>query len=224
MSLRKRYIDNVAKILIKTIDIILTICYNIIKEVKMERKKKADEKNKTDEKVKKMRIERSVLEQLEKASVISSSGEYTNADLDTLKAYRKLKRMGYEESSIMKILKSIGAPKEEDFELNPNYIKLNSLSIKISVPERTIKFYERQGLIPKPVIYKNKRYYQRSVMKDLKMIKALQQVGYKLNEINTALKKAVRPDSKGELARLKQELTEKRKVIDELIAILENGK
>lgn len=134
---------------------------------------------------KRYKIKNTEYDLLLKENIMENKPFYNNKDVEILKSYKKLKSLGYDIQKVIKILKEIGLPEEDNLFDNDEYIYINDLAKKLNISERTIKFYEKEKLIYEPKIYKNKRFYLKDVEKHLILIKNLQEIGYKLKEIKT---------------------------------------
>lgn len=156
------------------------------------------------------------------AGLIGESLYFSNKDLDIFQSWQKLKRLGYSDEACFKVLSEVGIPREENLFENDTLIQLKELSEITGIPERTIKFYEKENLILKPRIYKNKRFYEAKILDDLILIRDMQHIGYKLgsiaeflNSIKEGKEKTIIIDT------MKQELNEKIKIAKAVIKRVE---
>ena len=162
---------------------------------------------------KRMKINAFTFKLLIENDILKRKDFYHYDDMEKIRSFKKIKRLGYSDEKTIQILTDIGVPINEDYSKNENYIQLKELSQQVNISSRTIKFYEKKGIITKPAIYKNKRYYPLEVAQSLEFMRSLKPLGYKLKDINDILKK---------LKRLKGE--EKKKYIDHIIKHLEEKK
>ncbi len=144
---------------------------------------------------------------------------YRENETEIFKSFVKLRRLGYNDTACLKVLEEVGIPREDNLFEDNSYIQLKDLAEITSIPERTIKFYEKSNVIIKPRIYKNKRFYERTTKKELELIRDLQKIGYKLNDISAFLS-SMRQHSageNGEILQLQKELSEKKEIINTII-------
>jgi MerR family redox-sensitive transcriptional activator SoxR len=109
-----------------------------------------------------------------------------------------------------------------------SFIPIGELATKADVNSSTIRYYESIGLMPSPVRVNGQRRYTFEVLDQLKFIKTAQLAGFTIQEITLLLdgfEKNVPPSERWkEMASRKcEELTEKRRQIDAMIDILNNG-
>jgi DNA-binding transcriptional MerR regulator len=152
--------------------------------------------------------------------LIEGSVYFSTNDLDIFQSWQKLKRLGYRDEACIKVLSEVGVPREDNLFENKDLIQLKDLSETIGLPERTIKFYEKENLILKPRIYKNKRFYDKKILEDLILIRDLQSIGYKLSSISDFLN-CVRNDNEKSLHKIKHEINEKIKIARAIIKRVE---
>jgi len=147
---------------------------------------------------------------------------YSEKESEFFKSFIKLRKLGYGDDACIQVLEQVGIPEDENLFKNSDYVQLKELAAAADIPERTIKFYEKSSIIPKPKIYKNKRFYRKSVIKELELIRDLQKLGYKLSSIASlleTLRKKDNPDTKP-IKDLIMELEEKKHITDRIIAAL----
>ena len=171
---------------------------------------------------KKFKLGREQINNFKTFGLIENSLYFSNKDLDIFQSWQKLKRLGYSDEACLKVLSEVGVPREENLFENKDLIQLKELSEKTGIPERTIKFYEKENLILKPRIYKNKRFYEVKISNDLILIRDMQHIGYKLSGIAEFLN-SVR-DEKGKsliIDTMKQELNKKIKIAKAIIKRVE---
>ncbi len=171
---------------------------------------------------KKFKLSREQLINFKNFGLIEGSLYFSNKDLDIFQSWQKLKRLGYNDDACFKVLSEVGVPREENLFENKNLIQLKELSETTGISERTIKFYEKENLIPKPRIYKNKRFYEIGIMKNLIQIRDMQQIGYKLSNIADFLRSI--EDKKLKIKainEMKIELNEKIKITKAIIKRVE---
>lgn len=111
--------------------------------------------------------------------------------------------------------------------------KLGSFSIgqiasKAELNPSTIRYYESVGLIPEPERVNGQRRYSEDVLDRLRFIKTAQAAGFHIQEITVLLEgfePHISPSERWEeLAKKKcVELVEKKKQLDSMIQVLENG-
>ncbi len=169
---------------------------------------------------KRMKITDLTFKLLIENDILKRKDFYNYDDMEKIRSFKKIKHLGYDDEKAIQVLLNVGIPKVEDYSLNDNYIQLKKLSQKMNIPIRTIKFYEKKGIIIKPVIYKNKRYYPMETIQQLELMGSLQPLGYKLKDINEILSKLKRTKGKAREKYIKniiEELKEKKDRIDEFI-------
>lgn len=171
---------------------------------------------------KKFKLKKEQVENFISMGLIDGSVYFSNKDLDIFQSWQKLKRLGYNDEACLKVLTEVGVPREENLFENKNLIQLKELSETLGIPERTIKFYEKENLIPKPRIYKNKRFYETGIMENLILIRDMQHIGYKLSNIAEFLRsledKKVKTTA---ISEMKIELNEKIKITKAIIKRVE---
>ena len=172
--------------------------------------------------IKRFKITKEQINSFKSYGLISETLFFSSKDMDIFQSWQKLKRLGYNDEACFKVLSEVGIPKDENLFEDKNLIQLKNLSETTGIPERTIKFYEKENLILKPRIYKNKRFYEISIMEDLILIRDLQQIGYKLSSISEFLNQ-IRKDKEKENAinKMKLELNEKIKITQAIIKRVE---
>jgi len=172
--------------------------------------------------IKRFKITREQINSFKSYGLIYEDLFFSSKDMDIFQSWQKLKRLGYNDEACLKVLSEVGIPKDENLFEDKNLIQLKNLSETTGIPERTIKFYEKESLILKPRIYKNKRFYEIKIMEDLLLIRDLQQIGYKLSSISEFLNQ-IRRDKEKENAidKIKLELNEKIKITQEIIQRVE---
>ncbi|MCK5673173.1 MAG: MerR family transcriptional regulator, partial [Spirochaetales bacterium] len=172
--------------------------------------------------IKKFKLNREQLTSFKSFGLIKDSIFFSNKDLDIFQSWQKLKRLGYSDEACFKVLSEVGVPREDNLFENKNLIQLKELSESSGVSERTIKFYEKDNLIPKPQIYKNKRFYEINIMDVLLLIRDLQQIGYKLSNIANFLGSVKDEKAKTKaISAIKLELNEKIKITKAIIKRVE---
>jgi DNA-binding transcriptional MerR regulator len=137
---------------------------------------------------KKFKIDKDQINRFRSLELIKGSHYFSLADLDIFASWQKLKRLGYSDDACFKVLDEVGVPREDNLFEDKTLIQLKELSETTGIPERTIKFYEKEKLILKPRIYKNKRFYEIAIIKDLALLRDMQNIGYKLSTIADLLK------------------------------------
>ncbi len=172
--------------------------------------------------VKKFKLNREQINSFRTFGLIGGSFYFSNKDLDIFQSWQKLKRLGYSDGACFKVLSEVGVPREENLFENDTLIQLKELSETTGIPERTIKFYEKENLILKPRIYKNKRFYEAKILDDLILIRDMQHIGYKLSSIAEFLN-SVRDDKEKlkVIDTMKQEINEKIKIAKAIIKRVE---
>ena len=105
--------------------------------------------------VKRFKLSKEQIDSFRTFGLIDESLYFSNKDLDIFQSWQKLKRLGYSDDACFKVLSEVGVPREENLFENKSLIQLKELSETAGIPERTIKFYEKENLILKPRIYKN---------------------------------------------------------------------
>lgn len=172
--------------------------------------------------IKRFKITKEQINSFKSYGLIFETLFFSSKDMDIFQSWQKLKRLGYNDEACFKVLSEVGIPKDENLFEDKNLIQLKNLSETTGIPERTIKFYEKENLILKPRIYKNKRFYEISIMEDLILIRDLQQIGYKLSSISEFLNQ-IRKDKEKENAinKMKLELNEKIKITQAIIKRVE---
>ncbi len=171
---------------------------------------------------KRFKLEDSLIQTFITKGMIRDKYFYSEKETEIFKSFVKLRKLGYNETACLKVLKEVGIPREDNLFEDSRYIQLKDLAEITTVPERTIKFYEKSNVIKKPRIYKNKRFYSRNVKEELEFIRDLQKIGYKLNDISAFLV-SLRQDTAErhmEIPQLQKELAEKKEIIDTIIAKL----
>lgn len=172
--------------------------------------------------VKRFKLSKEQINSFRTFGLIDESLYFSNKDLDIFQSWQKLKRLGYSDEACLKVLSEVGVPREENLFENNTLTQLKELAETTGIPERTIKFYEKENLILKPRIYKNKRFYEAKILNDLILIRDMQHIGYKLSSIAEFLNSA--RDEKGKsliIDTMKQELNEKIKIAKALIKRVE---
>ena len=171
---------------------------------------------------KKFKLGREQINNFKTFGLIEDSLYFSNKDLDIFQSWQKLNRLGYSDDACFKVLSEIGIPREENLFENDALIQLKELSETTGIPERTIKFYEKENLILKPRIYKNKRFYEAKILDDLILIRDMQHIGYKLSRIAEFLN-SVRDEKEKSIIidTMKQELNEKIKIAKAVIKRVE---
>ncbi len=171
---------------------------------------------------KRFKLDHELFSLLIEKGIIGDRGFYSEAETEILKSFSKLRRLGYSSEACIKVLKEVGAPKDENLFENQEYIQLKDLSKTTDISERTIKFYEKSSIITKPRIYRNKRFYRRETAGELELIRDLQRLGYQLNTIS-ALLLALREDnsdSRSAIENLIKEIESRKALADSIIAKL----
>jgi len=171
---------------------------------------------------KKYKLSKEQIEIFKIHGLIKGTQYFSKTDIEIFQSWQKLKHLGYNDDASLKVLNEVGIPKEKNLFDDKSLIQLKELSEMVGIPERTIKFYEKQNLIHKPDIYKNKRFYKTKIIENLMLIRDMQQIGYKLsiiaeflNTIKIADKKAAAVES------LKQEINNKILVANTVISKLD---
>lgn len=111
-------------------------------------------------------------------------------------------------------------------------MKIGQLAMESGVAATTIRYYEKQGLLPEPVRRSSGyRIYKEEALSQLQLIKAAQALGFSLDEVSKLLGAKQELDHEDVIERLRakrsdidtmfQQLTEKKKMIDVLIGRLE---
>ena len=172
-----------------------------------------------DEIQRRYKIDNQTMELFVKKKMILGKYFFSEKETEVFKSFNKLKRLGYNNSACLKVLEEVGIPEEEDLFKDSSYIQLKDLAELTEISERTIKFYEKTNIIKKPKTYKNKRFYKQKVKKELELIRDLQHIGYKLNDIAKLLESIRKEPSLGNdnVTRVKSELLQKKLIIDQII-------
>lgn len=172
--------------------------------------------------IKKFKLSREQISSFKTLGLIKGSLYFSNKDLDIFQSWQKLKRLGYSDDACLKVLSEVGVPREENLFENKTLIQLKELSETTGIPERTIKFYEKENLILKPRIYKNKRFYETKILNDLILIRDMQHIGYKLSSIAEFLN-SVRDEKEKSIIidTMKQKLNDKIKIVKAVIKRVE---
>ncbi len=172
-----------------------------------------------EELLKRFKVEEQLFMLFISKKMISDKYFYSEKETEILKSFNNLRRLGYNDTACLKVLEEVGVPREENLFEDSRYIQLKDLAELTEISERTIKFYEKSNVIKKPRIYKNKRFYLQVVQKELELIRDMQYIGYKLNNISVLLS-SIRENPSLEnqhVAQLKIELTKKKQIIDTII-------
>ena len=172
--------------------------------------------------LKRFKIEEQLFQIFIKQGMAQDKFFFSEAETEIFKSFVKLRRLGYSDTACLRVLEEVGIPKEDNLFEDTHYIQLKDLGEMTAIPERTIKFYEKSNVIRKPRIYKNKRFYEKSVREELEFIRDLQWIGYKLNDISTFLSSLRQEPSKKNngILQLIKELSEKKDIIDTIITKL----
>ncbi len=169
---------------------------------------------------KKYKISNELFDKFISSDLIRKSSFFNEKDLEVLQSYIKLKRLGYHDDDCIRVLSDIGLPREENLYEDEKYIQLKELAVICGVPERTIKFYEKENIILNPRIYRNKRFYEKTAVAELELLRDLQSIGYKLNDIAVFLQK-IRVNSDIVKSEIKNtfisELESKKNIIKEIL-------
>ncbi len=165
---------------------------------------------------KRYKITSELIDKFKITGLIEGTCYFSSSDFDLFQSWQKLKRLGYSDEACFTVLNQVGVPREENLFEDSSLIQLKDLSDITEIPERTIKFYEKEGLIPKPRIYKNKRFYDRQIGETLLLIRDMQKIGYKLSTIAEFLKSLSR-DKAETIHRINTELNKKIKIINSII-------
>ncbi|MCF6334956.1 MAG: MerR family transcriptional regulator [Spirochaetales bacterium] len=172
--------------------------------------------------VKRFKLSKEHINSFRSFGLIEGALFFSSKDLDIFQSWQKLKRLGYSDEACFKVLSEVGVPQEENLFENKNMIQLKELSETSGISERTIKFYEKDNLIPKPRIYKNKRFYEINIIEDLFLIRDMQQIGYKLSVIADFLRSVKDKKIKTKaIDAVKLELSEKIKITKAIIKRVE---
>ena len=172
--------------------------------------------------IKKFKLNREQIKSFKTLGLTGGLLYFSNKDLDIFQSWQKLKRLGYSDDACFKVLNEVGVPREENLFENKSLIQLKELSETTGIPERTIKFYEKENLILKPRIYKNKRFYEMKILNDLILIRDMQQIGYKLSNIAEFLNSVKNEKEKSLIINtMKDELNEKIKIAKTIIKRVE---
>ncbi len=172
---------------------------------------------------KKGRISQELFEDFLEMNLLSKKSFYSELDLEVIRSFKKLKKLGYEEGECLKILADVGAPKEENLFEDPSYLYIKDVAANMDIPERTVKYYEKLGIIAPAKVYRNKRFYKRNVLSELQLAASLKSLGYKLKEVNSILGKLKEGKKKQKMtAALKEELSSKADLIKIILKQLEN--
>ena len=172
--------------------------------------------------VKKFELNNDQINNFQTSGLIRETFFFSTKDLDIFQSWQKLKRLGYSDEACFKVLSEVGVPREENLFENKSLIQLKELSETTGIPERTIKFYEKENLILKPRIYKNKRFYEVKIQDDLILIRDMQNIGYKLSSIANFLNGIRDEKEKSKIiGTMKQELNEKIKTAKAIIKQVE---
>ncbi len=172
--------------------------------------------------LKRFKIEEALFYIFIEKGMIQDKYFYEEKETEIFKSFIKLRRLGYNDTACLKVLEEVGIPREENLFEDDHYIQLKNLADITSIPERTIKFYEKSNVIKKPRIYKNKRFYERAVKKELELIRDLQKIGYKLTDISSFLSSMRKnpAEENNEILQLQKELSEKKEIINTIITKL----
>ncbi|WP_373231821.1 MerR family transcriptional regulator [Cohnella sp.] len=107
-------------------------------------------------------------------------------------------------------------------------LSIGQLAARAEVNASTLRYYETVGLIPAPERKNGQRRYDERLLDRINFIKVAQQTGFSIQEIAVLLEGFETDDSLTErweqMAKQKRsELEEKKKQINSMIQILENG-
>jgi len=172
---------------------------------------------------KKYKLSREQIEKFKIQGLIQGTQYFSKTDIEIFQSWQKLKRLGYNDEASLKVLNEVGIPKEKNLFDDKSLIQLKELSEMVGIPERTIKFYEKQNLIHKPDIYKNKRFYRTKIIDNLMLIRDMQQIGYKLSIIADFLNTIKIADNKTTAVEsVKQEINNKILVANTIISKLDS--
>jgi len=170
--------------------------------------------------LKRFKADTGLLNKLTERNLLIDKNFFQEKDLEILLSFQKLKRLGYNEEACLKVLEEVGVPKDENLAEDSRYIQLKDMAEQTGITERAIKFYEKDGLVDTPRIYKNKRFYESPALTQLEFIRDMQHVGYKLSEIKEILLllKSGDNDVKSEAAeKLTAELNKKELILKDIL-------
>ncbi len=107
-------------------------------------------------------------------------------------------------------------------------LSIGRLAAKAGVNTSTLRYYESVGLLPAPERRSGQRRYDERLIDRINFIKVAQQTGFKIQEIVVLLEGFEVDDSLSDrwehMAKLKRsQLEEKKKQINAMIKILDNG-
>ena len=171
---------------------------------------------------KRYKLNKEQIENFKLHGLINGTQYFSKSDIEIFQSWQKLKRLGYNDNASLKVLNEVGIPKENNLFDDKSLIQLKELSETVGLPERTIKFYEKQNLIQKPEIYKNKRFYQTKIIDNLLLIRDMQQIGYKLSNISEFLNTIKTADKKTIAVKsIKQEINKKISIANTILSKLE---
>jgi MerR family redox-sensitive transcriptional activator SoxR len=107
-------------------------------------------------------------------------------------------------------------------------LSIGQLAERADVNASTLRYYESVGLIPLPERKNGQRRYDERLLDRINFIKVAQQTGFSIQEISVLLEGFEQGDSLserwGKMAKQKRsELEERKKQINSMIQILDNG-
>ncbi|MDA3955649.1 MerR family transcriptional regulator [Oceanispirochaeta sp.] len=172
-----------------------------------------------DEIKRKYKTDSALFDRFIELGFIKNTQLFKENEIEIFQSFVRLRRLGYKDEDCLTVLTEVGVPKDENLAENKLYIQLKDLSNQTKIPERTIKFYEKENLILPPRIYKNKRFYECRIISELELIRDMQSIGYKLNDMASFLEKVRSGDEthKSEARRkLLEELETKKNIIKKI--------
>jgi MerR family transcriptional regulator, redox-sensitive transcriptional activator SoxR len=107
-------------------------------------------------------------------------------------------------------------------------LSIGQLAARAELNASTLRYYETVGLLPAPMRVNGQRRYEESLLDRIHFIKIAQQTGFSIQEIAALLEGFESGDSMSEawkqMARQKRsELEERKRRINSMITILDNG-
>jgi MerR family redox-sensitive transcriptional activator SoxR len=107
-------------------------------------------------------------------------------------------------------------------------LSIGQLAARADLNASTLRYYESVGLLPSPERKNGQRRYDESLLDQINFIKIAQQTGFSIQEINVLLEGFETDNSLSErweqMAKQKRsELEDRKKQINSMIQILDNG-
>lgn len=104
-------------------------------------------------------------------------------------------------------------------EMNMQPLTIGKAALKAGVGVETIRFYERRGLIEKPLKGEGYRLYPAEMVARIRFIRQAQQIGFSLREVQELL--SLRADPAADCADVRRQAAEKLAEVDRKIADLQ---